>query len=81
MLKQSYVKLFTKAYGSAQKKRDELVKLGIIIQVGDGKGEFTQDYKFSTPSQAADVILGGSNNGWLVKKMNYYYISKKRQQA
>lgn len=68
VLKQSSVKLSTKAYGSAQKKRDELVKSGVIRQVGDGKGEFAQDYRFSTPSQAADVILGSSNNGWLVWK-------------
>lgn len=65
VLKGSKVKITTKAYGSSQKKREELIKLGIIKVMSDGKGEFLNDCTFSTPSQAADAILGGSNNGWV----------------
>ncbi len=64
----STVKLSTKAYGAAQRKRDELIRNGKIKVIGDGKGEFMESCIFTTPSQAADVVLGGSNNGWVIWK-------------
>lgn len=68
VLKDSTVKLSTKAYGASQRKRDELINDGILVVTNDGKAVFKQDYMFTTPSQAADVVLGGSNNGWIVWK-------------
>ena len=68
VLKNSVVRLSTKSYGSCQRKRDELIKSGIIKQITPAKGEFSEEYVFNTPSQASDVIMGGSNNGWTVWK-------------
>lgn len=68
VLKESGVRLSTKAYGAAQQKREDLIKAGIIARMADGKGEFKEDFRFSTPSQAANVVLGGSNNGWIIWK-------------
>ena len=61
----SQVKLSTRAYGASERKRGELVADGTIKRLPDGKGEFTKSYVCSTPSQASDILLGGSNNGWI----------------
>ena len=44
---------------SAKKKREELEKTGVIKE-----DRFLVDYKFETPSGAADLVSGGSQNGW-----------------
>jgi hypothetical protein len=43
--------------------RDELIEKEEII-FENGSYVFTRDFKFNSPSQATDFILGGSNNGW-----------------
>jgi hypothetical protein len=43
--------------------RDELIEKEEIIFDG-GAYVFTRDFKFASPSQATDFIMGGSNNGW-----------------
>lgn len=43
-------------------KRAELVANGVLVQDGDVL-RFTQDYTFSSPSQASSVIKGSSSNG------------------
>lgn len=68
LLPGSTVRLSNKTYGSVQKKREELLKVGVIKKLTEAKGEFVKSYLCSTPSQAADIILGGSNNGWTVWK-------------
>ena len=35
-----------------------------VVQDGDG-GRLVKTVSFSTPSGAADFVLGGSNNGWI----------------
>ena len=47
--------------------RQELKKNGVLAVAGDHLF-FTQDYPFSSPSTAGDVILGGSVNGRTVWK-------------
>lgn len=42
----------------------ELIEKGVIA-LGDGKAQFTKAYAFSSPSAAADVVTGRSNNGTL----------------
>lgn len=42
--------------------RAELIERGVLEKSGD-RYRFTQDYPFSSPSQAAGVIVGGSTNG------------------
>ncbi|OOP74667.1 DUF4357 domain-containing protein [Clostridium beijerinckii] len=64
----STVKISNKAYGAAQKKREELFENGTIKKLTETKGEFIKSYICNTPSQAADIILGGSNNGWIMWK-------------
>lgn len=44
---------------SAKKKREELENIGVIKE-----DRFLVDYKFDTPSGAADLVAGGSQNGW-----------------
>ena len=68
ILSGSEVKLSSKAYGASQNKRNELIESGVIKKITDAKGEFTECYICSTPSQAADILLGGSNNGWITWK-------------
>ncbi|MDA8064550.1 MAG: GIY-YIG nuclease family protein [Thermaerobacter sp.] len=42
--------------------REELIKMG-VLEPTDGGYKFTQDYPFSSPSAASDVVLGRSSNG------------------
>lgn len=42
--------------------RQELVANGVLV-LADGLYRFTQDYSFSSPSTAAEVVLGRSANG------------------
>jgi hypothetical protein len=46
--------------------RQELIANGVLASVGSNPGDaiqFTQDFVFSSPSTAADVVLGRSANG------------------
>ncbi|MDP2103718.1 MAG: DUF4357 domain-containing protein, partial [Candidatus Gracilibacteria bacterium] len=55
--------------GSALRKRPELLAQGIIKEEGN-KIIFIEDYLFSSPSGACDIITGGSYNGrevWINK--------------
>lgn len=48
-----------------EKMRQELLASGNISQGADDMGQLTKTVQFSTPSGAADFVLGGSNNGWI----------------
>ena len=48
--------------------REELLKSGVLIDTPDGL-LFTQDFSFSSPSGAAQVVGGASVNGWDVWKL------------
>lgn len=54
---------FQKARGMAA-LRDDLIKSGVLVAEGEAL-RFTQDYAFSSPSAASDLVLGGSTNGRL----------------
>jgi catechol 2,3-dioxygenase-like lactoylglutathione lyase family enzyme len=47
-----------------EKLRQELLASGDLVQDGDD-GRLVKTVSFSTPSGAADFVLGGSNNGWI----------------
>ena len=47
-----------------EKLRQELLTSGDLVRDGDG-GRLMKTVSFSTPSGAADFVLGGSNNGWI----------------
>lgn len=49
------------------KLRERLLEQG-ILKITDKATVFNEDYIFSSPSMAADVILGRSENGWRVWK-------------
>lgn len=61
----SEVRLSTNAYGTAQKKRAELLEKGTIKKITENKGVLTKSIICTTPSLASDIVLGGSNNGWI----------------
>lgn len=42
--------------------RADLLENGVLVQEGDAL-RFTQDYVFSAPSAASDIVLGGATNG------------------
>jgi hypothetical protein len=46
----------------ASELRADLLKNGVLVEEG-GALHFTQDYVFSAPSAASDIVLGGSTNG------------------
>ena len=46
----------------ASELRADLLKNGVLVEEG-GALRFTQDYVFSAPSAASDIVLGGSTNG------------------
>ncbi len=46
----------------ASELRADLLKNGVLVDEG-GVLRFTQDYVFSAPSAASDIVLGGSTNG------------------
>ena len=45
------------------KLRAQLVDEAVLVRAGDSL-EFARDYTFSSPSQAAAVVLGRTANGW-----------------
>jgi hypothetical protein len=47
--------------------RDQFIKDGILVKE-EKVYRFNENYIFPSPSTAADVILGGSANGWIVWK-------------
>ena len=47
---------------SVAKFRDELIANGVLVMTGEGF-VFTQDYVFTSPSYAADIVLGRNANG------------------
>jgi len=49
------------------KYRDKLIDEGIIVSNNEIL-KFIKDYGFNSPSQAADIVSLGSNNGWTVWK-------------
>lgn len=54
----------TSSYADANsQRRQELLAKGVLEDYGDHY-EFTQDYKFSSPSTASSVCLGRQTNGW-----------------
>lgn len=53
-----------------EKMRRELLAAGDLIESPDGKGTLQKTLSFSSPSGAADFVLGGSNNGWIEWKDN-----------
>ena len=46
----------------ASELRADLLKNGVLAEEV-GALRFTQDYVFSSPSAASDIVLGGSTNG------------------
>jgi hypothetical protein len=54
---------FTQMAGACE-VRDDLLKNGVLVDEGDAL-RFTQDYVFSAPSSASDIVLGGCTNGRL----------------
>jgi len=54
---------FAKMAGSSELRTD-LLKNGVLLSEGDVL-KFTQDYVFSAPSAASDMVLGGCTNGRL----------------
>lgn len=48
-----------------QRLREELLASGNLVRRQDGGGMLMKTVSFSTPSGAADFVLGGSNNGWI----------------
>ncbi len=52
---------------SAKELRQHLIAQNVVVLKGD-RYVFTQDYLFSSPSSAAGVVLGRSENGRLVWK-------------
>lgn len=48
-----------------EKMRQELLASGDLVCSADDTGRLIKTVSFSTPSGAADFILGGSNNGWI----------------
>ena len=60
--------------------RNQLVERGVLIAEGDAF-VFTQDFRFSSPSAAAGVLVGGSANGRLAWKDQRGSTLKALQQA
>jgi hypothetical protein len=52
---------FTQMAGASELRAD-LLKNGVLVEEGVVL-RFTQDYVFSAPSAASDIVLGGSTNG------------------
>ena len=52
------------AVNALKPQRDKLVASG-VMEEQDGEYFFTQDFLFSSPSNAAAVVLGRSANGWV----------------
>jgi len=65
-------------YVSASRK--DLVEKGVLALI-DSKYIFTQDYAFNSPSNASDLILGGSTNGRTCWKNSKGIMLKELQEA
>jgi hypothetical protein len=52
---------FSKMRGASELRAD-LLDNGVLVEEG-GVLRFTQDFVFSAPSAASDIVLGGSTNG------------------
>jgi hypothetical protein len=65
-------------YISASRK--DLVEKGVLALI-DSKYIFTQDYAFNSPSNASDLILGGSTNGRTCWKNSKGVMLKELQEA
>lgn len=50
-------------HSSAIKAREQLLELGVLIEEKNGDFSFTKDHKFPSPSRAAAVCCGSSQNG------------------
>lgn len=50
------------------REQRQLSKERGVLSLLDGKLVFTQDFRFSSPSTAAGVLVGGSANGRLAWK-------------
>jgi opacity protein-like surface antigen len=48
-----------------ERLRQELLASGDMVRQPDGGGLLMKTVSFSTPSGAADFVLGGSSNGWI----------------
>lgn len=46
-------------------KREALINDGVVVQNNLDWFEFVEDYQFTSPSQAAAVVLGRAANGWI----------------
>ena len=65
-------------YISASRK--DLVEKGVLALI-DSKYIFTQDYAFNSPSNASDLILGGSTNGRTCWKNSKGIMLKELQES
>lgn len=70
---------FTKMAGPSELRAD-LLKNGVLVTEGNVL-KFTQDYVFSAPSAASDIVLGGSTNGRLSWKDSNGRTLKELQEA
>lgn len=70
---------FAKLAGPSELRAD-LIKNGVLTVEGDAL-KFTQDYVFSAPSAASDIVLGGCTNGRLSWKDASGRTLKEIQQA
>ena len=50
---------------SSRVTRERLIEQGVLAPADDDTYVFTKDHVFRSPSQAADVVLGRSANGWI----------------
>ncbi len=59
-----------------RKRREELVKNGVLEESSESHYCFTKNHAFSSPSTAASVLVGGESNGrraWKVKNTGQSY--------
>ncbi len=70
---------FAKLAGPSELRAD-LLKNGVLV-MGDEALRFTQDYVFSAPSAASDIVLGGCTNGRLSWKDVHGRTLKELQEA
>jgi len=52
------------AAGSVEAARDRLVESGTMVPADEDTYRFSKDHLFSSPSQAAAIVLARSANGW-----------------
>ena len=59
-----------------RKRREELVKNGVLEEYSETHYRFIKNHAFSSPSTAASVLVGGESNGriaWKVKDTGQKY--------